>query len=252
MEKYTLEGLIKDLRKKDEPDKIKEKLQEIGVKLLNEYVIEIDDIIIEPLLVEAYYYDKAKFKDDNTYGASCTECGEQQTNRYNKLFVHRPHHSAGIDIVLSNGDYCLSYLVKNSLVYYKDEPSEFRSQEKLIEKLSDLLEEKFSVAYIENKKDVLKEKRNYGKYGLKATDYEGLFTKRRGTSKGEYADMELACLLLEKIRDYKYSFGKFKAVAQYMFENKIEPTDDEIRKIIGSTSKEVKEYIKKLKNGEKI
>lgn len=35
-------------------DKV-QKLNEIGEKLLNEYEVKIDNMVIEPLLVEAYY-----------------------------------------------------------------------------------------------------------------------------------------------------------------------------------------------------
>lgn len=253
MGKETLESLIIDLRRLNAPkdeSEIRDTLQEIGVELLNKYVIVIDDIIIEPLLVEAYYYDEDKFEDLSTYGATCKECEKKQSNRFNQLFVHREdhtiYHSKGIDIVLSKGDYCLSYLIKDSLIYYNGK-HEFCSQEILDARLRELLKERFERFYdIEEIDDVLKEKGEHSKYGLETTNSEGLFAKRRGTSKGDYANMELACLLLDKINnpEYNYSFEKGIGGKSGILKNHIEKNKESI-----INNKEEENRIRKLCSG---
>lgn len=201
--KEKIESLVLSLEGKNEKEIVKI-LQEIGIELLNKYVIEVDNIIIEPVLVEAYYFDATNFRDCNTYGACDLECRKKQSNRFNQLFIHPKKYSAGIDIVLSKGDYCLSYLIKNSLIHYNGE-TKFYSQEKLAQRLSELLKKKYPD--IENINEVLKIK-GENDNGLQDTNYKGLFAKRKGTSKGEYADIETACVLLDRINRYKYSFEK--------------------------------------------
>ena len=53
----------------DENNKEKERvkiLQDIGKLLLTEYIIQVGDLTIKPLLVEAYYYHQGKFNDSNS------------------------------------------------------------------------------------------------------------------------------------------------------------------------------------------
>lgn len=85
-------------------------LQKIAARLLNECVIKVGSVTIEPLLVEAYYFNsKTGFVDENTHGS------EKQKNNFGKLYFHEKGRG-GVDICLSDGDYCLSYLIKNALV----------------------------------------------------------------------------------------------------------------------------------------
>ena len=88
-------------------------LQEIGKKLLTEYVIKIGDITIKPLWVEAYYSDtNTGFVDEAVHGNEC------QKNRYGVLYFHHKtdDQRSGVDICLSCGNYYLSYLLKYTLV----------------------------------------------------------------------------------------------------------------------------------------
>ena len=88
-------------------------LQEIGKKLLTEYVIKIDDITIKPLWVEAYYSDtNTGFVDEAVHGNEC------QKNQYGALYFHHKtdDQRSGVDICLSCGNYYLSYLLKYTLV----------------------------------------------------------------------------------------------------------------------------------------
>ena len=52
-----MENLINQLTSTHDKDAQVKLLQEIGKKLLTEYVIKIGDITIKPLWVEAYYSD---------------------------------------------------------------------------------------------------------------------------------------------------------------------------------------------------
>ena len=61
------------------------------------------------------------------------------------------------------------------------------------------------------------------KYGLETTNYEGLFAKRKGTSKGEYANIETACVLLDRIAEFTFTFetgwGKARLLEDYIKNN---------------------------------
>ena len=201
-----IEYLVNRLRMTTDEGEIIDLLQTIGVTLLNKYVVEINDVLIEPLLLEAYYFDEDTFRDCNTYGACDLDCRKKQSNRFNKLFVHPSKYSKGIDIVLSmEGNYCLSYLIKNSLIFDKrgDRKPIGCSQEKLCYEL----EKSFMInlSKIESNTNVLVDK---SIYDLTVTRSDGLYAKRKGTTKGNHFNDRLACVLLDKIKDFSYSFEK--------------------------------------------
>lgn len=108
-----MENLINQLTSTHDKDAQVKLLQEIGKKLLTEYVIKIGDITIKPLWVEAYYSDtNTGFVDEAVHGNEC------QKNQYGALYFHHKtddQHS-GVDICLSCGNYYLSYLLKYTLV----------------------------------------------------------------------------------------------------------------------------------------
>lgn len=117
-----LETLVKELEKtRGEKEQIKI-LQDIGTKLIREYRIEIGGIIIEPLLVEAYYYHKGKFEDTSIHAVKEDNSNtsklarERQKNHFGELYMHYGTND-GIDIVLSlNGNYYLSFLIKTARI----------------------------------------------------------------------------------------------------------------------------------------
>lgn len=80
-------------------------LQEMEKILLTKYVIRIGEHIIEPLWVEAYYYSRGKFEDENPHRDIL------QFNRFGKLYIKSGAYG-GADICLSTGDYCLSFRMK--------------------------------------------------------------------------------------------------------------------------------------------
>ena len=108
-----MEDLINQLTSTHDKDAQVNFLQEIGKKLLTEYVIKIGDITIKPLWVEAYYSDtNTGFVDEAVHGNEC------QKNQYGALYFHHKtdDQRSGIDICLSCGNYYLSYLLKYTLV----------------------------------------------------------------------------------------------------------------------------------------
>ena len=78
-----MENLINQLTSTHDKDAQVKLLQEIGKKLLTEYVIKIGDITIKPLWVEAYYSDtNTGFVDEAVHGNEC------QKNQYGALYFH--------------------------------------------------------------------------------------------------------------------------------------------------------------------
>ena len=108
-----MENLINQFTSTHDKDAQVNFLQEIGKKLLTEYVIKIGDITIKPLWVEAYYSDtNTGFVDEAVHGNEC------QKNQYGALYFHHKtdDQRSGVDICLSCGNYYLSYLLKYTLV----------------------------------------------------------------------------------------------------------------------------------------
>lgn len=108
-----MENLINQLTSTHDKDAQVNFLQEIGKKLLTEYVIKIGDITIKPLWVEAYYSDtNTGFVDEAVHRNEC------QKNQYGALYFHHKtdDQRSGVDICLSCGNYYLSYLLKYTLV----------------------------------------------------------------------------------------------------------------------------------------
>ncbi len=108
-----LKCLVKKLEQTSNEKEQIRLLQEIGNKLLTEYVIKIGDITIKPLWVEAYYSDtNTGFVDEAVHGNEC------QKNQYGALYFHHKtdDQRSGVDICLSCGNYYLSYLLKYTLV----------------------------------------------------------------------------------------------------------------------------------------
>ncbi len=150
--KETIEQIVSDLKKttgQEEPVRI---LQEIGELLLTKYIIKIKDIVIEPLWVEAYYFNPDKgFKDPFVY------CEDEQ-KEFGSLFFHHKtdDQRSGVDICLSLSNdegkssdaYYLSFLLKYTLVN-----GEFTTQSQLSGKIRKAYEELSE----SEKKEVLKE-----------------------------------------------------------------------------------------------
>lgn len=180
-------------------------LKEIGAKLINEYVIQVGNLRIEPMLVEAYYYHKEKFGDKSVHAAYSDSnastyklARERQMNKFGELYVHYGCKD-GIDVVLSNGDYYLSILIKNALIN-----GEFKKQCAISETICSTCDKcnecdkGFKCKYYGEK--VLKKKDHY-------IDKNIVFLARKGI-KGDFADKKLAALPIDEIRKYPFTPGE--------------------------------------------
>ena len=88
-------------------------LQSIGKELLNHYVIKLPVSVIQPLWIEAYYFDPdLGFRDDSVHK-------DERQQRYDVLYFHHKTDDlrSGVDLCLSpDQKCCLSFLLKYTLV----------------------------------------------------------------------------------------------------------------------------------------
>ena len=197
--------LVENLEKENDEKKQEKILQNIGKLLLTEYIIQIGNLTIKPLLVEAYYNNN-NFKDNSVYAANKSNANTyelaraRQENNFGKLYVHYGTKD-GIDIVLSNGKYYLSFLIKNALIN-----NEFATQCKVSQILCgncdyiDKCDKGINCKYY--KTNILKHKDNI-------ENTEIVFVKRKGI-KNEYKDKLLAALPIYKIKNYAFTSGECK------------------------------------------
>ena len=204
-----LRKLVKELEQLTDKKEIVAKLQEIGAELINKYEIKVGSVTIEPLLVEAYYYDEEKFPDDSVHAAKESDALTYELARkrqckhenFGELYFHYgTKGSDGIDIVLSCGEYYLSYLIKNALVNKK-----FKKQTGIPDVICEECQEEgpydchdcFDCRYYG--KSVLKKSASKG--------YEIVSTRRRGLT-NDYACAPLGMLPIDKIKEYEFTPGQ--------------------------------------------
>ena len=221
-----LKKIVKNLEEERDEGKQIALLQHIESKLLNEYNIVIKDNIIEPLRVEAYYYP---FNDECKFNDPCAHKSTKKINNFGKLyFIEERYGYPGIDLCLSLGNYYLSFLIKNSRIgdtYYKQMDLFDKFQDKRYEiETMDVLEK------VKNKEQIVFKT---SRVGLKE-------------SKTEFAHKLLASVIELKNSseyDWERGFGKERMVADYMVENNIPGTDENIKALLGYKSQNVKRII---------
>lgn len=172
-----LRELVENLEKENDEKKQENILQNIGKLLLTEYIIQVGDIKVYPLWVEAYYFNNKNFADPFVHKAE-----EQKKN--NILYFHHKTDDQrnGVDICLSKGNYYLSFLLKYTLVDDK-----VRKQSELSPLIRD--------EYVNCKSVLVKESRPTDKIS---------FTTRIGLSESKETDAEIR-KLKEKFKMYKLS-----------------------------------------------
>ena len=200
-----LKKLVKNLEKENDEKKQEKILQDIGKLLLTEYIIQIGNLTIKPLLVEAYY-NNSNFKDNSVHAANESNAKTyelaraRQEDNFGKLYVHYGTKD-GIDIVLSDGKYYLSFLIKNALINNK-----FAAQCKVSEILCG------NCDYIDKCNKGINCK-YYGTNILKHKDNientEIVFVRRKGL-KNKYKNKRLAALPIYKIKNYAFTSGECK------------------------------------------
>lgn len=201
-----LRELVENLEKEHDEKKQEKILQNIGKLLLTEYIIQIGNFTIKPLLVEAYYYN-SNFKDNSVHAANESTANTyelaraRQEDNFGKLYVHYGTKD-GIDVILSNGKYYLSFLIKNALIN-----NEFATQCKVSKILCgncdyiDKCDKGINCKYYDET-NILKHKDNI-------ENTEIVFVKRKGL-KNEYKDKLLAALPIYKIKNYAFTSGECK------------------------------------------
>lgn len=201
-----LKNLVQKLENtKEEKEQIRI-LQEIGEKLINCYTIQIGEYNIEPMLVEAYYYCDEKFKDKSVHAAYSDSdaptynlARARQKNNFGELYIHYGCKD-GIDIVLSNGDYYLSFLIKNALVN-----KEFKTQSAISKTICEKCdkcnecEKGIKCKYYGNKTLLQRM--------LSGNEKNVVFLVRKGI-KGDFADKKIAALPINDIKKYKFTAGE--------------------------------------------
>ena len=181
-------------------------LQRIGEKLINEYVIQVGDVTLDPVLVEAYYWrDDKRFNDTSVHAAKSSDADsyklarKRQKNNFGELYIH--FGRSGADVVLSQGNYFLSFLIKNAL----DNNGEFKKQIDVCETIC-----KDCGSY-----DACNKGENCCHYGEKilkkvpSKNMTVVFTIRKGIAKDcEFKNKELAALPIDIIKEYYFTAGK--------------------------------------------
>ena len=122
-EKLGLEQIYTEVEKLKElkiHEQIIETLQNIEKIILNEYIIKINDIIIEPVLIEMYYFNQNIFEDYSVHASHHSSSyiyeRSRQKNHFGELYVHK-QVGDGIDVCLSfSDDFYLSFLIKNGYI----------------------------------------------------------------------------------------------------------------------------------------
>lgn len=250
-----LEALVNSLEKQptmEKDDKIVKKLQEILKIFLRNYYVEFGAFKIDPILVEAYYYnDKQNFKDESVHAARnengkiATHARERQKNNFGKLYIHNViTKDDGLDVCLSKGDYYFSILIKNAIINDKYFATQSNVSKIICDKCQGCNEVPSCLYYQEC---VLK-KREQPK------DMTVIFLPRKNVPSTE----RLAAVSLDNIKADRMKqadrmklslakgFGKERAVANYMFENNIPGTDENIKALLGYRSQNVKKIIEEM------
>jgi len=199
-----LKNMVNELCSLNDKEAIVNKLQEIMKYFITNFDLKINNTIIEPIWIEAYYFN---YFNENVNSAFFNEereivhCNTFQKNGFlKKLHFHRKKECQrnGVDICLSNGDYYLSLLIKNAKI-----DGVFYKQSRLANYIQDLNNDG---GY--ESKQVMVKKRN--------KNIDTYFTARVGVDPTDDDNKLLACLIEIDNRDNKFTFqtgyGKKKTI----------------------------------------
>ncbi len=194
-----LKTMVNALDEMNEREQIVKQLQEIGKVLLTEYEIKVGDVTIQPLLLEAYYYNSKSFPDCNMHLVE-----EQQ--EFNVLYRHSRTENlsesgrvGGVDICLAcnksiksreSDKYYLSFLIKNALVNHV-----FCRQVKINAIINDKINPKKKIENMLTKKA-----------DNDAKNTKCLFLERLGLTNDCYKAERLAVLSISDLVNYNYDY----------------------------------------------
>lgn len=179
-----LKSKVERLDKAENKEESVKILQEIAAELITDYEIQVKEIKIEPLWVEAYYYNSEKFADCNIH------MNEKQKNHFNQIYFHKKGYG-GFDICLSDSPkYYLSFLIKASLIN-----GEFTTQTGIYDILNVL---GINTCDLENERNILKQ--------TPSKTYSIMYAQRVGLTKSCYQNEPLAAFPIEVLSKKEYNF----------------------------------------------
>ena len=234
-----LHSLVSELESEYDEKKQIQILEQIGKLLLTQYEIRIDaENIIQPLRVEAYYYP---FLEPHKFCDPCAHPSSRKIGAFGKLyFIENQFGYPGVDLCLSQGDYYLSFLIKNSQIGDKC----FKQMD-LYDRFSDRWKEiEASAGVLQKRPEPL-------------IDVPVFSTSRVGlkTEGMKFAHAPLAFVIEinrkengKSIFDWENGYGKTRAVADYMMRYPEENRRAQCKKLIGYNSNEVLNTLKGLEH----
>lgn len=236
-----LHSLVSELESEYDEKKQIQILEQIGKMLLTQYEIRIDaENIIQPLRVEAYYYP---FSEPSKFCDPCAHPSSRKIGAFGKLyFIENQFGYPGVDLCLSQGDYYLSFLIKNSQIGGKC----FKQMD-LYDRFSDRWKE------IESCQNVLQ------KRAEPLVEIPVFRTSRVGlnTDRTKFAHELLAFVIDinrkengKSVFDWEKRYGKMRAVADYMLCHPEENRKSQCKRLIGYDSKEVMDILKEQEHPE--
>lgn len=208
-----LKNMVNDLAKETDTETQITALQEIGKVLLSTKIL-VGNITVEPLWVEAYYYNAGKNFLDQSVHRKPNQTGNEN---FEKLYFHHKtgDQRSGVDLCLPlSNDYYLSFLLKYTLV-----DGEFTTQSKLHNKIYN----EYQVSGITLEK-------------VDMDNAEFAFTQRIGITNSSYKDSPLAVVPVGLIK--KYSFGNKESIVKEYIDNCITKDREQLCiKLLGYRSK---------------
>lgn len=251
----AIKSLVEKIRINSDKEQQVKLLQELNELFLSEYMLEINkDLVLYPIEVEAYYYHENNFPD------TCVHKYQWQQNRYGKLYFHRAGNKTDASFLFDGGgiDVCLSYsdefylgiLIRGAWINDEDKPIctpgvltrrvvRHICKDDTVEKVTE--KEAVMIRALETRDDILKptisdnrDKEsilyNSTRFGISATNHP------------EYALYKLRSLIELNAPNHPFK-AKEKVVLDYMIDNKIEPTAENVRKLLGSNSNKILEQL---------
>lgn len=243
----SLEAVIAKLKNSSDKESQVKILQEVNTLLLTQYMLKIDDdFILYPIEVEVYYYN-LHFKDDTVHSS------ELQKNRFGKFYFHRKGQSkdnkilfsrSGIDICLSDSnEYFFGILIRSARI--NNEEGIINGPQLLAQRVYRHICEDINL-------ETLSEQ---NRSTLVAYEDENMVLASSPVSRnvkllihssriGLNKESTFCTVNLRSLSDLSISKQKEKDVLEYIKYNNIEPTSENIRKILGSNSNWIIEQMK--------
>lgn len=223
-------------------------LQKLNTLLLTEYMLEIDqDLVLYPIEVEAYYHHKNNFPD------TCVHQYQWQKNRYGKLYFHRAgkkedaaflFDGGGFDVCLSySEDFYLGFLIRGAWINQEKEPicGPGLLTRRVVREICKNHEinkvtpkEALTIRELEEKDTILQPAINDPR-DKESVLFHSTRVGIKPENHPEYAPYHLRSLIELSAPNHPFR-AKEKVVLDYMREHKIEPTVENIRKLLGSNS----------------